>query len=260
MPVNKMLLESCFKKLRMPQAAKTYESLAREASDNNLDYEGYLLGVLEQEVQQRESNRIQRGIKQANFPVIKTLESFDFKAIPSLNKPKILKLMQGEYIRKRENIIFVGTSGVGKSHIALALGYEACRQGMRVKFYTAAGLINELLAAQQEYRLNKLEKQLLAPHLIILDELGYVPFSKVGAELLFQFCSSRYERGSLIITTNLEFQKWTEVLGDEQMTAALLDRLTHNAHILNVNGESYRFKQALAKQTETEFEKQKETD
>jgi DNA replication protein DnaC len=250
MPVNKMLLEAYLKKLKMPQAAKTYESLAREASDNNLDYEGYLLGVLEQEIHQRENNRIQRGIRQASFPVIKTLESFDFKAIPSISKPKLLKLMQGEYIKNRENIILVGSSGVGKTHIAISLGYEACRQGMRVKFYTAAGLINELLAAQQEYRLNRLEKQWLTPHLVILDELGYVPFSRVGSELLFQFCSSRYERGSLIITTNLEFPKWTEVLGDEQMTAALLDRLTHNAHILNINGDSYRFKQALAKQAD----------
>lgn len=250
MPVNKMLLEAYLKKLKMPQAARTYESLAREASDNNLDYEGYLLGVLEQEIHQRENNRIQRGIRQASFPVIKTLESFDFKAIPSISKPKLLKLMQGEYIKNRENIILVGNSGVGKTHIAVSLGYEACRQGMRVKFYTAAGLINELLAAQQEYRLNRLEKQWLMPHLVILDELGYVPFSRVGSELLFQFCSSRYERGSLIITTNLEFPKWTEVLGDEQMTAALLDRLTHNAHILNINGDSYRFKQALAKQAD----------
>lgn len=250
MPVNKMLLEAYLKKLKMPQAAKTYESLAREAFDNNLDYEGYLLGVLEQEIHQRENNRIQRGIRQASFPVIKTLESFDFKAIPSISKPKILKLMQGEYIKKKENIILVGSSGVGKSHIAISLGYEACRQGMKVKFYTAAGLINELLAAQQEYRLNRLEKQWLTPQLVILDELGYVPFSRVGSELLFQFCSSRYERGSLIITTNLEFPKWTEVLGDEQMTAALLDRLTHNAHILNINGDSYRFKQALAKQAD----------
>ncbi len=250
MPVNKMLLEAYLRKLKMPQAAKTYESLAREASDSNLDYEGYLLGVLEQEIHQRENNRIQRGIRQASFPVIKTLESFDFKAIPSISKPKLLKLMQGEYIKNRENIILVGNSGVGKTHIAISLGYEACRQGMRVKFYTAAGLINELLAAQQEYRLNRLEKQWLMPHLVILDELGYVPFSRVGSELLFQFCSSRYERGSLIITTNLEFPKWTEVLGDEQMTAALLDRLTHNAHILNINGDSYRFKQALAKQAD----------
>ena len=250
MALNKMLLEAYFKKLKMPQAAKTYESLAREAAENNLGYEEYLLGVLEQEVHQRENNRIQRGIRQAGFPVIKTLENFDFKAIPSLNKPKVLKLMQGEYIRNKENIILVGNSGVGKTHIAIALGYEACRQGLRVKFYTAAGLINELLAAQQEYRLNRLEKQWLVPHLVILDELGYVPFSKIGAELLFQFCAARYERGSIIITTNLEFPKWTEVLGDEQMTAALLDRLTHNAHILNINGDSYRFKQALAKQKE----------
>ncbi len=251
MPVNKMLLETYLKRLKMPQAAKTYESLAREAADNNLSNEEYLLGVLEQEVQQRDYNRIQRGIRQAGFPVIKTLENFDFKAIPSLNKPKVLKLMQGEYIRNKENIILVGNSGVGKTHIAIALGYEACRQGLRVKFYTAAGLINELLAAQQEYRLNRLEKQWLVPHLVILDELGYVPFSKIGAELLFQFCAARYERGSIIITTNLEFPKWTEVLGDEQMTAALLDRLTHNAHILNINGDSYRFRQALAKQKET---------
>jgi hypothetical protein len=142
MPVNKMLIEAYLKKLKMPQAAKTYESLAREAADNNLDYEEYLLCVLEQEVHQRENNRIQRGIRQANFPVIKTLESFDFLAIPSLNKPKVLKLMQGEYIRRRENVLLVGNSGVGKTHIAIALGYEACRQGMKVKFYTAAGLIN----------------------------------------------------------------------------------------------------------------------
>jgi DNA replication protein DnaC len=158
MPVNKLLIETYFKKLKMPQAAKVYVSLAREAADNNLDYEEYLLCVLEQEVQQRESNRIQRSIRQAGFPVIKTFESFDFLAIPSLNKPRVLKLMQGEYIRRKENVLLIGNSGVGKTHIAIALGYEACRQGMKVKFYTAAGLINELLAAQQEYRLNKLEK------------------------------------------------------------------------------------------------------
>lgn len=250
MSVNKMLLETYLKKLKLSQSAKVYEAMARDAEENNLSYEEYLLGILEQEVSQRENNRIQRGIKQASFPVVKTLESFDFKAIPSLNKPKVLKLMKGEYIQKKENIILVGNSGVGKTHIATALGYEACRQGLKVKFYTAAGLINELVAAQQEYRLNKMEKQLTAPHLVILDEFGYIPFNKTGAELLFQFCSSRYERGSLIITTNLEFPKWTEVMTDEQMTAALLDRITHNAHILNINGESYRFKQALAKQTE----------
>jgi DNA replication protein DnaC len=252
MSVNKMLLEAYFKKLKMSQAAKIYESMAREATENNLDYEEYLLGVLEQEINQRESNRIKRCIRQAGFPVIKTLENFDFKAIPSLNKQKVLKLMKGEYIQKKQNILLVGNSGVGKTHIATALGYEACRQGLKVKFYTAAGLVNELVAAQQEYRLNRLEKQWNTPHIVIVDELGYVPFNKLGSELLFQFCSTRYERGSIVITTNLEFHIWTEVLGDEQMTAALLDRLTHNAHILNINGESYRFKQSLAKQANKE--------
>jgi DNA replication protein DnaC len=247
-----LLIETYLKKLRMPQAAKVYLPMAREAEDNNLSYEEYFLGVLEQEVTQRDSNRIQRGIRLATFPMIKTLDSFDFKAVPSLNKQKVLKLASCDYIKKQENVILVGSSGVGKTHIATALAYEACRQGLKVKFFTAAGLINDLMAAQQEYKLNRLEKQYSSYQLIVIDELGYVPFSKSGAELLFQFCSSRYERGSIIITTNLEFSKWTEVFSDHQMTAALLDRLTHKAHILNINGESYRFKQALAKNTNTD--------
>lgn len=252
MSTNNMLLSAYLKKLKMPQAAKVYAPMAREAEDNNLRYEDYLLGILEQELNHREQNRIQRGIRQASFPILKTLDSFDFMAIPSLNKPKILKLAQCEYIRQHENIILVGNSGIGKTHLATALAYEACRKGFKVKFYTAAGLVNELMAAQQDYRLNKLEKQWLSPHLVVIDELGYVPFNKTGAELLFQFCSARHERGSIIITTNLEFMKWTEVFVDEQMTAALLDRLTHKAHILNINGDSYRFKQTLAKQNSSD--------
>lgn len=252
MSTNNMLLSAYLKKLKMPQAAKVYAAMAREAEDNNLSYEDYLLGILEQELNHREQNRIQRGIRQASFPILKTLDSFDFMAIPSLNKPKVLKLAQCEYIRQHENVILVGNSGIGKTHIATALAYEACRKGYKVKFYTAAGLVNELMAAQQDYRLNKLEKQWLTPHLVVIDELGYVPFNKSGAELLFQFCSARHERGSIVITTNLEFMKWTEVFVDEQMTAALLDRLTHKAHILNVNGDSYRFKQTLANQNSSD--------
>jgi DNA replication protein DnaC len=244
MSTNNMLLSAYLKKLKMPQAAKVYAAMAREAEDNNLSYEDYLLGILEQELNHREQNRIQRGIRQASFPILKTLDSFDFMAIPSLNKPKVLKLAQCEYLRQHENVILVGNSGIGKTHIATALAYEACRKGYKVKFYTAAGLVNELMAAQQDYRLNKLEKQWLTPHLVVIDESG--------AELLFQFCSARHERGSIVITTNLEFMKWTEVFVDEQMTAALLDRLTHKAHILNVNGDSYRFKQTLAKQNSSD--------
>jgi len=191
-PTTHMLILSYFKQLKMPQASKVYQSMAREAEDNNLSYEEYLLGVLEQEITQRESNRIQRGIRQAGFPVIKTLDSFDFKAVPSLSKQKVLKLAGCEYIKNLENVILVGNSGVGKTHIATALAYEACRQGMKVKFYTAAGLINEMLAAQQEYKLNRLEKQFLSYHLVVIDELGYVPFSKTGAELL----SNSVQRGT----------------------------------------------------------------
>ena len=247
-PAGSLLIATYLKQLKMPQAARVYQSMAREAENNNLGHEHYLLGVLEQEIAQRESNRIQRRIHQAAFPAIKTLDSFDFKAVPSLNKQKVLQLANCEYLKNLENVLLVGNSGVGKTHIATALAYEACRKGLRVKFATAAGLINELLAAQQEYKLNRLEKQYAGFQLIVIDELGYIPFSKTGAELLFQFCSSRHERGSVIITTNLEFPKWTEVFLDEQLTAALLDRLTHRAHILNINGESYRFKQALARQ------------
>lgn len=242
-----MLIDAYLKQLKMPQAAKVYQSMAREASDNNLTYEEFLLGVLEQEVHQRENNRVQRRIRQATFPMVKTLDTFDFMAIPSLNKPKVLALADGEFIKHKENVIMVGNAGVGKTHLAIALAFAACRKGYRVKFYTAAGLVNELVAAQHEYRLAKMEKQWLVPDLVILDELGFVPFNKSGAELLFQYCSSRYERGSIVITTNLEFAKWTEVFGEEQMTAALLDRLTHRAHILNMNGESYRFKQSISK-------------
>jgi len=247
MTVKTMLIDTYLKQLKMPQAAKVYQSMAREASDNNLTYEEFLLGVLEQEVHQRDNNRIQRRIRQATFPMVKTLDTFDFMAIPSLNKPKVLALADSEFIKHKENVIMVGNAGVGKTHLAIALAFVACRKGYRVKFYTAAGLVNELVAAQHEYRLAKMEKQWLAPDLVIIDELGFVPFNKSGAELLFQYCSSRYERGSIVITTNLEFAKWTEVFGDEQMTAALLDRLTHRAHILNMNGESYRFKQSISK-------------
>ena len=236
------------KQLRLPTLTQV-DDIVRQAQEDGLGYEAFLCEVLQREICQREENQQHRRVRQARFPLDKSLDTLDIKRLIPLEEAVIWQLATGEFVKRRENVIMIGNPGRGKTHLAIGLGRRMCGYGFKVKFYTAAGLINELLAAQQEYRLNKLEKQWLAPHLVILDELGYVPFSKVGAELLFQFCSSRYERGSLIITTNLEFPKWTEVLGDEQMTAALLDRLTHNAHILNINGESYRFKQALSKQT-----------
>ena len=219
--------------------------LAREAEDRNLSYEGYLLALLEVEVQSREENQRQRRLKQASFPVQKTLDTYDFSLMPSLNGNRFLTLAKGEFVKNKENVIFLGNSGTRKSHLATGLGIELVQNDYKVKFITASELVDELLVANEEHKLGALEKKWLKFDAIIVDELGYVPFSKTGSELLFQFFSSRYERASVIITTNFEFTEWTTLLGDEKMTAALLDRLTHKLHIFLLNGESYRFRQSM---------------
>lgn len=245
-----LLLKSYLKRLRLPAVAQVYHKMAQEAARTNATYEQYLVGLLEQEVLQRETNQQKRRLLQARFPVLRTLDSFDFSALPTLNKAKVLELTRGEYIEKRHNVILVGDVGTGKTHVAISLGVCACRQGKRVRFYTAAGLINEMIEAQAENRLSKLLTTLMKQDLVILDEVGFIPFSKTGAELLFQFCSAKHERGSLIITTNLSFADWTQVFGDERLTAALLDRLTHYCHIVEFRGESFRFKQSLKQRME----------
>jgi DNA replication protein DnaC len=179
--------------------------------------------------------------------VVKGLDSFDFTAIPSLNKMLVMELARGEYILRRENNIALGNSGTGKSHVALALGLAACQRGMAVGFTTAAGLVHQLMEARDEKRLLKLQSQLAAYKLLIVDELGYVPLSPTGAELLFEVFSQRYERGSTIVTSNLPFEEWTSVFGSERLTGALLDRLTHHVHILELNGDSYRLKQSKSR-------------
>lgn len=245
-----LLLETYLKQLRLPTIHRNYEALAREAAERNQTYEEYLFCLIEQEIIQRDENNLKRRMKYAKFPTTKTLDTFDFKAIPGLNKNKVLNLSRSEYIKEQENIIMVGNAGTGKTHLATSLAISACREGYKVKFYNVAGLVNELIQAQNEHRLLKFEKQWLKLDLVVLDELGYIPFNSLGSQLLFQFCSSRYERGSMMITTNLEFGEWNQVFGDEKLTAALLDRLTHKSHILQMNGESYRFKQSLQRQNE----------
>jgi len=242
---NDLLISNHLKRLRLPFFTQNYTRLAKEAAAHNQTFQDYLFALLEGEVVQREENAQKVRLSRAHFPVIKTLDGFDFGAIPSLNKALVLELSRGSFIERRENAIFIGSYGTGKTHLAIALGVFGCRQGKKVRFYTAAGLINELLEAHAQLRSGRLEASLAKCDLIILDELGFVPFSKEGAEALFTFCSSRYERGSLIITTNLDFARWKEIFGDEALTGALLDRLTHRCHILEMNGDSYRFKESL---------------
>lgn len=246
-----LLLEAQLKKLRLPTFLKVYPQLSRQAEEGNLTFEQFLLALVEQEINNREENTRKQRIRAARFPASKTLEQFDFTSVPELSKPLILKLAQGGYLEKQENIALLGNSGTGKTHLAIALGLEACKQGKRVLFYTAAELVNALLEAQAQYRLSRLENQLGKQDLLIIDELGYLPLDAQGVKLLFSVFANRYERGSILLTSNLPFEKWEGLFQDPSMTVALLDRLTHHCHILPLNGESYRFKESLKKRHKT---------
>jgi DNA replication protein DnaC len=221
-----------------------YVRLAREAADADEGHEAYLLKLTELELAQRSANALASRIKAANFPVLKDLDTYDFSAMPSLSKQKVLELARGQWIEDRFNCCLIGNSGTGKTHLAVALGQAACRCGHRVRFFTAATLVNQLEEAQKQYRLEKLLSTIDRVALLVVDELGYLSFSRGGAELLFQVFADRYERGSILITSNLPFGEWGSVFQGERMTAALLDRLTHRCHIFEMNGESYRFRES----------------
>jgi DNA replication protein DnaC len=237
-----ILLGHHLKALKLPTFLREYDKLARRCAAEGVDHPGYLLRLAELELLERERRLVERRIRQARFPAVKGLESFDFAAIPSLNKLLVLELARCAYIERRENVIALGPSGTGKTHVALGLGLAACQQGLAVGFTTAAALVHELLEARDERRLLRLQRQLEAYKLLIVDELGFVPLSTTGAELLFEVFARRYERGSVVITSNLPFDEWTSVFGTERLTGALLDRLTHHVHILELNGDSYRLK------------------
>ena len=240
--VPQVLLAHHLKALKLPTFLREYDKLARQCAAEGVDHTGYLLRLAELELIDRERRLVERRICQARFPATKSLDSFDFAALPSLNKLLVLELARGEYIARRENVIALGPSGTGKTHVALGLGLAACQKGLSVGFTTAATLVHELLEARDEKRLLRLQKQLEGYQLLIIDELGYVPLSPTGAELLLETFSRRYERGSVIVTSNLPFDEWTSVFGAERLTGALLDRLTHHVHILELNGESYRLR------------------
>jgi DNA replication protein DnaC len=242
-----VLLEHHLKQLRLPTFLREYDKVARQCAAESVDYPRYLLRLTEQELLDRERRATERRIHQARFPVVKSLDTFEFLAIPAVNKALVLELARCEFLQRRENVLLLGNSGTGKTHLALALGLSACQRGHRVRFTTAAAMVHELMEAKDEKRLLRYQKQMAGYELLIVDELGFVPLSKSGAELLFEVFSQRYERGSTLVTSNLPFQEWTEVLGSERLTGALLDRLTHHVHILEMNGESYRLKQSKRK-------------
>jgi DNA replication protein DnaC len=237
-----VLLAHHLKALKLPSFLREHDKLARQCAAEGVDHTGYLLRLAELELLDRERRLVERRIRQARFPAVKSLDSFDFTALPALNKLLVLELARGEYVERRENVIALGNSGTGKTHIALGLGLAACQKGLSVGFTTAAALVHELLEARDERRLLRLQNQLAGYKLLIVDELGYVPLSPSGAELLFEVFSRRYERGSILVTSNLPFDEWTSVFGSERLTGALLDRLTHHVHLLEMNGESYRLK------------------
>ena len=239
-----VLLAHHLKALRLPTFLREYDKLARQCAAEGVDHSRYLLRLAELEMIDRERRTVERRIKEARFPAVKSLDCFDFTAIPSLNKTLVLELARSEYVARRENVIALGNSGTGKTHVAIGLGLAACQKGLAVGFTTAAALVHELIEARDEKRLLRLQRQLTGYKLLIIDELGYVPLSPTGAELLFEVISQRYERGSIIVTSNLPFDEWTGVFGSERLTGALLDRLTHHVHILEMNADSFRLQQS----------------
>ena len=229
--------------LRLPGAVARCRSLAQEmgAGEESLRF---LEGVLAAELDSREIRRYQRNLRAARFPMVKELGGFDFTAMPCLPKARVEELAACRFVAAHECVILVGNPGTGKTHVLIGLGMEAIRKGFRVRFVSTGALVNELLLARAELRVPKLLRFYGTFDLVLVDELGYVPFSREAAQLLFEFFSDRYETRATALTTNLPFALWTQVFGDETMTVALLDRLTHRSQVLLLNGESYRLKES----------------
>jgi DNA replication protein DnaC len=247
---TQIVLSDNLKALNLNHMRRQLEPAIRQAQENGLDYGDFLLAMTDHELHMRGENRLKRRLREAKFPLLKTLEMFFFEAAPELDLRLIRHLESGEYLTQHRNVIFLGKSGTGKTHLATGLGVAACRQGLTTRFVTGCGLVNELIEAKKGKTLSRLIQRYARYGLLILDELGYVPFSREGAELLFQVLTERHERASVIITSNLGFADWTQIFGEATLTAALLDRLTHKASIIQCNWESFRFRESLKNKKE----------
>lgn len=242
---QQLLLDSYLKTLKLPTFLREYPAMARLSAEADEPYEAFLLRLAEMEVQHRQAQATERRLKQAGFPVVKELSDFDFSSAPKLNKKRVLDWAQCRFVPERANGVLLGPPGVGKTHLSIAVGRQACRIGYKVKFFTAAGLAQTYLEAREERQITRLENQIRRNDLIIVDELGYVPLDRPSAEYLFGFFSQCYERTSLIVTTNLPFADWPQIFAeDERLAGALLDRLTHHVEIIEIDGDSYRLKQS----------------
>ncbi len=237
------LLALHLKALNLTAFLDEYAMLARQCAEQGLDHSHYLLRLAELELIEREKRIIQRRVKAAQFPAVKGLDNFDFAAVPSLSRELVMELAKGDYVAHRENVIIVGNSGIGKTHLALGLGLEACRQGSSVAFVSAGALVHQLMEGGSEQRLARLQRRLTRCKLLIIDELGYVPLPPHGAELMFEIVSQRYERGSTIVTSNLPLDEWVGVFGTARLASAVIERLSHHSHVLELQGESYRRRQ-----------------
>ena len=243
--VDEVRIEAACKGLKLPGVSRLWRGLAREATQAGQSHAAFLAALLEAELQNRRENVLRQRLRDARFPVLKTLDTFDFTAQPSVDKGRILSLARGDFVRGHETVLHVGKPGSGKSHLGVSIGLGCLNAGYRVRFTTAVALANKLVAAAHEHHLPRTLRSWRRFDLVILDELGFLPLSRDGGHALFQFCADRYETGALLVTTNLEFSRWTEVFGDAEMTAALLDRLLHHAHIIEHTGESYRFRETM---------------
>lgn len=248
LPLQEATIRQHCKALRMPAVSAQFATLAEQAVRERQTHIGYLEALLAAEIEERERNTIERRIRDTHLPRIKTLEEFDFAQSPKVSAAQINDLAQGAYIERAEPIILIGDCGTGKTHLLSGLCVAACRQKRRVRFATAAGLVNELVEAKHQLQLRRVLTRWSRYELIAIDEVGYVPLAEVGAEFLFQVIAERAERAAVILTTNLPFSEWTQVIPNARLCKALIDRITDRAHIIETGNESYRFRRTIQKQ------------